>query len=223
MKLAKPCFDIGLMTDAIEAVEPFWRDRLCLLPDHVLPIEGAYAQHRYRIGDSIVKLNARPVDAGARSGYHELLIASASATGCTSLADADGNRVSIVPVGYRGVTRIAMRILVKDLAVHRHYYASVLGLDQASENGFCVGDDLILIETGVPGELEQSLWGRGWRYLTLQIFDVRLEHARYLAKGGASGMPIQQLRDIARVAMVRDPDGNWLELSQRASLTGPLG
>lgn len=29
-------------------------------------------------------------------------------------------------------------------------------------------------------------------------------------------------RGVARFSMVRDPDGNWIELSQRGSLTGPL-
>jgi len=26
----------------------------------------------------------------------------------------------------------------------------------------------------------------------------------------------------ARISFITDPDGNWIELSQRASLTGPL-
>jgi hypothetical protein len=30
------------------------------------------------------------------------------------------------------------------------------------------------------------------------------------------------LGSTARISMVRDPDGNWIELSQRASLTGSL-
>jgi lactoylglutathione lyase len=30
------------------------------------------------------------------------------------------------------------------------------------------------------------------------------------------------LGKVARISFVRDPDGNWIELSQRASLTGNL-
>ena len=30
------------------------------------------------------------------------------------------------------------------------------------------------------------------------------------------------LGTTARISMVRDPDGNWIELSQRASITGSL-
>ena len=29
--------------------------------------------------------------------------------------------------------------------------------------------------------------------------------------------------DVARISFVRDPDGGWIEISQRASLTGALG
>jgi hypothetical protein len=30
------------------------------------------------------------------------------------------------------------------------------------------------------------------------------------------------LGSTARISFVRDPDGNWIEISQRASLTGTL-
>jgi lactoylglutathione lyase len=30
------------------------------------------------------------------------------------------------------------------------------------------------------------------------------------------------LGETARISFIRDPDGNWIELSQRASLVGPL-
>jgi lactoylglutathione lyase len=30
------------------------------------------------------------------------------------------------------------------------------------------------------------------------------------------------LGTTARISFIRDPDGNWIELSQRASLTGSL-
>ncbi len=63
---------------------------------------------------------------------------------------------------------------------------------------------------------------RGWAYLTVQIFDRATEHAGVLARGGAEGSAARTMGNVARFSMVRDPDGNWLELSQRASLTGPL-
>jgi len=58
--------------------------------------------------------------------------------------------------------------------------------------------------------------------LTIQIRDVDAEHRRVIERGGRGGRPPITLGTVARVSFVRDPDGNWIELSQRASLTGPL-
>ena len=43
-----------------------------------------------------------------------------------------------------------------------------------------------------------------------------------LAGGGAEGMAPVRLGDVAYISFVRDPDGNWLEISQRKSITGSL-
>ena len=41
-----------------------------------------------------------------------------------------------------------------------------------------------------------------------------------LARGGEEGQPVTVLGDTVRYSFVRDPDGNYIEISQRASLTG---
>jgi len=64
--------------------------------------------------------------------------------------------------------------------------------------------------------------GRGWRYITFQVFKVDEDHARVLAAGGREAMAPTTLGTTARISMVRDPDGNWIELSQRASLVGAI-
>nr|QQZ50882.1 VOC family protein [Phenylobacterium glaciei] len=64
--------------------------------------------------------------------------------------------------------------------------------------------------------------GKGWRYITFQVFKVDEEHARILEQGGRQAMPPTTLGATARISMVRDPDGNWIEISQRASLVGTL-
>jgi len=43
-----------------------------------------------------------------------------------------------------------------------------------------------------------------------------------LARGGEEGAPPRLLGDTVRMSFVRDPDGNFIELSQRASLVGTL-
>ena len=70
---------------------------------------------------------------------------------------------------------------------------------------------------------DSPVHGPGWRFFSLQVFDVRGLYARIIAGGGREGIAPKRLGDVARYAFVRDPDGTWIELSQRASLTGPLG
>jgi lactoylglutathione lyase len=64
--------------------------------------------------------------------------------------------------------------------------------------------------------------GPGWRYTTVQIRDCVAEHAGVLARGGEEGAPPSLLGETVRMSFVRDPDGNFIELSQRASLVGHL-
>ncbi len=64
--------------------------------------------------------------------------------------------------------------------------------------------------------------GLGIRYLTVQVRDVEVAHEHALASGMREGMAPLRLGDVARISFVRLPDGDWIELSQRASLTGSL-
>jgi lactoylglutathione lyase len=47
-------------------------------------------------------------------------------------------------------------------------------------------------------------------------------HSQVIAAGGAEGRAPVTLGETARISFVRDAQGNWLEISQRASLTGRL-
>jgi len=63
---------------------------------------------------------------------------------------------------------------------------------------------------------------QGWRYTTVQVRDCVAEHAGVLARGGDEGAAPVLLGATVRMSFVRDPDGNFIELSQRASLVGRL-
>ena len=62
--------------------------------------------------------------------------------------------------------------------------------------------------------------GPGYRYLTVQVFDCDDEHAKALAAGATEGRPPHNYGSTARVSFIRDPQGTWIEISQRASVTG---
>jgi predicted enzyme related to lactoylglutathione lyase len=56
----------------------------------------------------------------------------------------------------------------------------------------------------------------------VQVKNCSAEHAGVLSRGGEEGAPPVLLGDTVRMSFVRDPDGNFIELSQRASLVGHL-
>ena len=64
--------------------------------------------------------------------------------------------------------------------------------------------------------------GLGYRYITVQVWKVDEEHANFLARGGTEASAPRTLGTTARISFIKDPDENWIEVSQRASLTGDL-
>lgn len=224
MHLAKPCLDIGLATNRVEPLLAFWQGEAGATFDHLLPIRRGLAQHRHDLMGSVLKINAHadPLPANPPSGYSELVIARSGLARSLSLADPEGNRVRLVPPGEDGVTQIAVRMQVRDIDAHRKFYVEALGLDEPSPGVIRAGNSLIFLERSATAPADAQMQGTGWRYLTLQVFKVDEEHARVLAAGGREAMAPTTLGKTARISMVRDPDGNWIELSQRASLVGAL-
>jgi predicted enzyme related to lactoylglutathione lyase len=227
MRLAKPRVDIGLNTNSLEPMLAFWQNEVGLPFDHVLPIRKGLQQHRHDALGSVVKINhySEALPQTPPSGYSELLIARQSLSAVRSLQDPDGNKVTLVPPGRFGVTHVGVRIKVRTLASHRRFYAEALGLTEETVPigaAFRAGETLLLLEESSQAPSDATMEGKGWRYITFQVFKVDEDHARVLARGGREALKPVTLGTTARISMVRDPDGNWIELSQRASITGSL-
>jgi lactoylglutathione lyase len=224
MRLAKPQMDVGLSTNRIEPLLRFWQDEAGVAFDHVLRIRRGQDQHRHDIGGSVLKLNAHaePLPNAPPSGYRELLIAREGLRERRRMADPDGNLVSLVGVGEDGVTQIAVRLAVRDLDAHRRFYGETLGLPEARPGAFQAGESLIILEPSVSAPADAQIRGTGWRYITFQVFEVDSEYAAALERGAHGAVEPVTLGTTARIAMIRDPDGNWIELSQRASIVGSL-
>ena len=224
MELAKPRIDIGLATNAIAPMLAFWQGEAGAQFDHVLPIRKGQDQHRHDVAGSVLKINeyAAPLPANPPSGYRELVIAREGLDEPRPLADPEGNRVRLVPPGTWGVNQIGVRLGVRNPSAHRRFYAEALELPEAAPGAFRAGESLILIEHDPLASPDASIQGPGWRYITFQVFKVDEAHARVLARGGREAMAPRTLGTTARISMVRDPDGNWIELSQRASIVGSL-
>ena len=227
MRLAKPRVDIGLSTNNLAPMLQFWQGVVGLPFDHLLPIRAGQDQYRHDANGSVLKINhhAAPLADTAPSGYEELIVAQENRTAREALTDPDGNRVTLAPIDPKGVRQIGIVLGVRDLQAHRQFYTSVLGLEEEQDKGgaaFRAGETLILLRENERAEADAQIAGRGWRYITFQVFKVDDEHQQAIAAGGREGMAPITLGQTARISMIRDPDGNWIELSQRASIVGSL-
>jgi lactoylglutathione lyase len=223
MHLAKQHLDVGLFTTNEAAMLDFWQQRVGLSFEETLPL-GGVRQHRHAMNGSVLKLNAGrdPLNDAPPGGYRQLLIARDGLHAPEELVDPDGNQILLVPPGYRGILGIGMRLAVRDSEAHQRFYAEAMQLEHAGEGAFRCGDSLLLVEQDAAAVRTEPLRAPGFRYLTVQVWNVDDEHSGIIERGGAEGRPPTTLGSTARVSFVRDPDGNWIEVSQRASLTGSL-
>ncbi len=229
MDLAKPRIDFGLTTSGdIRPMLDFWQKDVGLPFDHLLPIRRGHDQHRHDALGSVIKINhsVEPLPEGPPTGYRELYIAREYLAEPKPMADPDGNKVTLVPKGWRGIGQIGVRLAVRSLAAHRRFYAEALGLLEEPWQGgaaFRAGESLIIVEEAADAPLPGVRpGGRGWGYITFQIFKVDTEHAFALAHGAGQAVAPVTLGTTARISMITDPDGNRIELSQRASIVGSL-
>jgi catechol 2,3-dioxygenase-like lactoylglutathione lyase family enzyme len=227
MELAKKKIDVGLSTNNLDPMLHFWQNDVGLRLDHVLPVRRGQKQYRHDAAGSVIKINhhVEQLPVAPPSGYRELIIARQDRAEPERLTDPDGNRTCLVPLGHEGINQIAVRLSVRNLEAHRRFYADALGLVEEAITGgaaFRAGESLIILEERPDTPLDAGRHGTGWRYITFQVFKVDEVHARTLAAGAREGLAPTTLGDVARISMILDPDGNWIELSQRASIVGTL-
>ena len=227
MQLAKNVIDIGLSTSNLEPMLQFWQQDAGIRFDHVLPVRRGQKQYRHDEQSSVIKINhhAEPLPEAAPSAYRELIIAREGLQKPRRMVDPDGNRVQLVPKGYDGVTQLAVAMGVHRLDEHRRFYGDILGFAEQSWSGgpaFRLGESLLLLEEDRAATVDPVRQARGWRYIALQVADIDTVHRELRSRGVREGLAPITLGDVARISMILDPDGNWIELSRRASIVGTL-
>lgn len=226
MRLAKPYIDVGMQTNQRERQCEFWGETVGLAFESLLKVGGGAHQLRHGLNGSVFKLNhlrqPLPSRRAAPTGYQGLIIAVDYVDEPTTLFDPDGNRVTLVPVGYDQIDQIAVEWAVTSLDAHQRFCRQVLGAEQVHERCFLWGETRLYLSESANQPNCDQLEGIGFRYLTVQVFDVDHEHHRAIELGAIEGSAVRTLGETARISFIRDPDGNWIEISQRASLTGPL-
>lgn len=209
----------------------FWQQQVGLPFDHLGKLGGGVQQLRHFLGDGptgpILKINhARdPLPDASPSGYQEVLIARDDITAPQNLRDPDGNRVSLVPSGYCGITGIGVRLGVRDLAAFDDFFGRVLSLPiigDAGDHAYACGESILIGRQDPDATGDAVQMAKGYRYLTVQIFEADKEYNTIIGLGGGAGHAPKTLGTTVRYGFIRDPDGNWIELSQRATLTGSL-
>jgi lactoylglutathione lyase len=221
MQLVKPAIDIALATERVKPLSLFWRDVPGVTPGQVIPMGPGHEQHRFDANGSLLKFNHHfpaPLPDNPPSGYREVLIAGKGVKTYRRMIDPDGNRLSLVPPGFDGVTQLGIRVAVRDMAAHRQFYSSVLELPEEGSGKFRAGETLIFLEESLDAPADASARGRGWRYMTLQISDLATEHAAVVGRGAREAFAPTTGANGAQFSMIRDPDGNWIELLQPARM-----
>jgi lactoylglutathione lyase len=225
MKLAKAALDVGLYTHQREPMLAFWQNEVGLPFGELLPAGRGVHQLRHPIGDSILKINhvRDPMPATPPSGYRRLSIARPGLVAVRELTDPDGNAVRLLPPGFEGIDQIEIELGVRDVAATAAFYRDALAFEALPDGRFRCGVSLVALRhdpsAPAPG---LPMRAGGYRYTTVQVFDVVAEHAEILRRGGLEGAAPVKLGEVAYISFVLDPDGNWIEISQRKSLTGSL-
>jgi catechol 2,3-dioxygenase-like lactoylglutathione lyase family enzyme len=224
VQIAKPAIDVGLSTNNRDPLLAFWQNEIGLPFVETLPVGRGVHQLRHAIGDSVLKINHNrdALPPAPPAGYRHLSIARAGITSVRELTDPDGNSVALVPFGHDGIEQLQMRIGVRSLDAHADFFGRILGLPVTTDGRYRCGISLIAFEHDPHASADSQMRGIGYRYLTIQVYDVVGVHREILARGGLEGSAPVRLGDVAYISFVRDPDGNWIEISQRKSITGSL-
>jgi len=232
MELAKQFIDVGLFTNQIDQMRAFYGERIRLPYEELLPVGGGVRQYRYGLLGSVLKINHTrdPLAPRIAGGYRMLSISDPRTPMPLVMQDPDGNDLELVPAGQRGVNQIEIHIGVTDEAAFEKFYGEAMGAERISAGRFKLGNTIVSFRHD-PAAVRASKTASdamaptralGLRYITVQVRDCDGEHRRLISMGVWEGTAPMTLGKVARISMIRDPDGNFIEISQRASLTGPI-
>jgi len=236
MELAKRFADVGIFTNRLDEMRAFYAERIRLPFEEMIPVGGGVRQYRFGLLGSVLKINhARdPLPARVAGGYRKLSIADPRTPMPLALQDPDGNEVELAPSGQRGVNQIEIHIGVTDEAAFENFYAGALQAEKIGAGRFKLGETIVSFQhdpaarrarqlpPASAADVMASMRAVGMRYITVQVRDCDKEHRRFMSMGVWEGAAPTTLGTVARISFIRDPDGNFIEISQRASLTGPI-
>lgn len=222
VSLSKPTIDIGYFTDNLTAQLEFWRDEFGLSCEPAVNFNQGLTQYRHALGDSVIKVNTSSDQLPKQpTAYRELMICDADVGQPQSLKCPDGNLITRVPPGYCGIDGLGLKIAVQNVAAYGHFLTSAMGFEQCDATSFRCGRSVLVLEPAAAGQRNAHWVNQGLSYFTVHVMRVDEAFAAMVAAGATVGERPYSIERIARISFIRDLDGNWIEVAQRASLAGP--
>lgn len=221
MQLAKAHLDVGTMVNDWEAAEAFWANTIGLQYEKYEKIGGGVRQYRFGVNGTVVKVNHSRTPLNVEPTIHRRLrIALARCSEPENFADPEGVEIELVPVGHDGIVGIEIVNATADPVAARRFWVDGLGSQEFGDGRYKLGDTIItcLHEPGLIGPTTRN--AAGFRYLTVQVTDVDTDYARLVDMGFIGEVDPVSLGETARISFVRDPDGGYVEVSERAEVTG---
>ena len=229
MELSRPQLDVGFFTNKIDEMKAFYGEKLGLAFESIMPVGGGLKQHRYLANGSVIKLmeSAEQLPPRRAGGYATLVIATPKVSAPEVLHDPDGNTVELVPPGRNGVTQIEVRLGVTEAADYENFYIKGCGAKSIGGNRYQVGETIFtpFADAGAtrapaqlfanPMEAVKSMAALGIRYVTIQVRNCDAAYKELTDAGASQTVTPINFGTVARIAFVRDPDGNFVELAQR--------
>ncbi len=203
------------------AAEAFWADTVGLPYTKFEKLGGGVRQYRFDANGSVIKVNHSRNPMGRQATIHRRLRVASDRVKQPELAtDPEGVEVEVVPLGHEGVVDVEIVNATANLAEARRFWVDGIGADEVEPSRFKVGSSIIrcVEEADLESPTERS--GPGFRYLTVQVQHVDQAWARLVKMGFVGETEPVSLGTTARVSFVRDPDGGYLEFSERAEFTG---
>jgi predicted enzyme related to lactoylglutathione lyase len=229
VELKKPQVDVGIFTSQLEPMQAFYGEKLGLEFESVLPVGGGFRQYRYLCNGSVIKLmhSREPLRSRRPGGYETLMIATPKMAVAEALPDPDDNTIELVPPGRDDVTQLEIRIGVRDVDAFGKFYTSAFGAVDIGNNRYKIGETIFGVyhEPAIrsprmaafanPLEVVNAMAELGIQYVTLQVRNCDAAFSALTAAGAAAAVEPSTFGTVARISFVRDPDGNFIELSQR--------
>jgi lactoylglutathione lyase len=229
MELRKPQVDVGIFTRQLEKMQEFYGEQLGLEFESVLPVGGGFRQYRYLCNGSVIKLmhSREPLRSRRPGGYETLMIATPKVTQVEALPDPDNNTIGLVPPGRDDVTQLEIRVGVRDVEAFGQFYTRAFGAVDIGNNRYKIGETLFgvyhepeihplqMTPFANPLQVVNAMAELGIQYVTLQVGNCDEAFSALKAAGATVAVEPSTFGTVARISFVRDPDGNFIELSQR--------